>query len=64
MEAGEFKDGEKVLRAKIDLASPNMHMRDPLMYRIKYAHHHRTGDEWCISRCMILLMAKAIALNK
>ncbi|MDB5247101.1 MAG: glutamine--tRNA ligase/YqeY domain fusion protein [Segetibacter sp.] len=48
MRAGEFKDGEKVLRAKIDLASPNMHMRDPLMYRIKRAHHHRTGDEWCI----------------
>ncbi|MDQ6813850.1 MAG: glutamine--tRNA ligase/YqeY domain fusion protein [Bacteroidota bacterium] len=48
MKAGEFKDGEKVLRAKIDLASPNMHMRDPLMYRIKHAHHHRTGDAWCI----------------
>ncbi|HSU51104.1 MAG TPA: glutamine--tRNA ligase/YqeY domain fusion protein [Segetibacter sp.] len=48
MKAGEFKDGAKVLRAKIDLASPNMHMRDPLMYRIKHAHHHRTGDEWCI----------------
>lgn len=48
MRAGEFKDGEKVLRAKIDLASPNMHMRDPLMYRIKHAQHHRTGDAWCI----------------
>jgi glutaminyl-tRNA synthetase len=48
MKAGEFKDGEKVLRAKIALASPNMHMRDPLMYRIKHAHHHRTGDKWCI----------------
>ena len=48
MRNGEFKDGEKVLRAKIDLASPNMHMRDPLMYRIKHAHHHRTGDKWCI----------------
>jgi glutaminyl-tRNA synthetase len=48
MKAGEFKDGEKVLRAKIDLGSPNMHMRDPLMYRIKHAHHHRTGDKWCI----------------
>ncbi len=48
MRAGEFKDGEKVLRAKIDLASPNMHMRDPLMYRIKHAHHHRTGDKWGI----------------
>ena len=48
MKAGAFKDGEKVLRAKIDLASPNMHMRDPLMYRIKHAGHHRTGNEWCI----------------
>jgi glutaminyl-tRNA synthetase len=48
MRAGEFKDGEKVLRAKIDMASPNMHLRDPLMYRIKHAHHHRTGDKWCI----------------
>lgn len=48
MRKGEFKDGEKVLRAKIDLASPNMHMRDPIMYRIKHAHHHRTGDNWCI----------------
>jgi glutaminyl-tRNA synthetase len=48
MKAGEFKDGDKVLRAKIDFASPNMHMRDPLMYRIKHAHHHRTGDAWCI----------------
>ena len=48
MRAGEFKDGEKVLRAKIDLASPNMHMRDPIMYRIMHAHHHRTGDKWCI----------------
>lgn len=48
MRKGEFKDGEKVLRAKIDLASPNMHLRDPLMYRIKHAHHHRTGTNWCI----------------
>ncbi len=48
MRAGKYKDGEKVLRAKGDLASPNMHMRDPLMYRIKQAHHHRTGDKWCI----------------
>ena len=48
MKAGKYKDGEKVLRAKIDLASPNMHMRDPLLYRIKTAHHHRTGDKWCI----------------
>lgn len=48
MRAGKYQDGEKVLRAKIDLASPNMHMRDPIIYRIKHAHHHRTGDKWCI----------------
>lgn len=48
MKAGKYKDGEKVLRAKGDLASPNMHMRDPIIYRIKHAHHHRTGDAWCI----------------
>jgi glutaminyl-tRNA synthetase len=48
MKSGEFSDGSKVLRAKIDMASPNMHMRDPVMYRIKHAHHHRTGDKWCI----------------
>lgn len=48
MRNGEFREGEKVLRAKVDMASPNMHLRDPLMYRIKHAHHHRTGDKWCI----------------
>jgi len=48
MRAGKYSDGEKVLRAKIDMASPNMHMRDPIMYRIKKAHHHRTRDNWCI----------------
>lgn len=48
MKDGKFKDGEKVLRAKIDMAHPNMHMRDPILYRIKRAHHHRTGDTWCI----------------
>jgi glutaminyl-tRNA synthetase len=48
MRAGEFKDGEKVLRAKIDMAHPNMMMRDPIMYRIIHANHHRTGDRWCI----------------
>ncbi len=48
MKAGEFAAGEKVLRAKIDMASSNMHMRDPLMYRIIHKDHHRTGDKWCI----------------
>jgi len=48
MRAGEFAEGSKVLRAKIDMASPNMHLRDPLMYRIKFDHHHRTGDKWKI----------------
>lgn len=48
MRKGEFPDGSKVLRAKIDMASPNLHLRDPLMYRIKREHHHRTGDEWVI----------------
>ena len=48
MKAGEFADGEKVLRAKIDMAHPNMQFRDPIMYRILHASHHRTGDKWCI----------------
>lgn len=48
MKAGEFEDGSKVLRAKIDMAHPNMQFRDPIMYRILHAHHHRTGDKWCI----------------
>ena len=48
MRDGEFGNGEKTLRAKIDMASPNINMRDPVMYRIKKEHHHRTGDEWCI----------------
>ena len=48
MRKGEFAEGSRVLRAKIDLASPNMHLRDPFMYRIKFARHHRTGDAWCI----------------
>ncbi|MCB9292357.1 MAG: glutamine--tRNA ligase/YqeY domain fusion protein [Lewinellaceae bacterium] len=48
MRAGDFPDGSKVLRAKVDMASSNMHMRDPIMYRIKRDHHHRTGDEWII----------------
>jgi glutaminyl-tRNA synthetase len=48
MRAGEFKNGEKVLRAKIDMASPNINLRDPVLYRIIHANHHRTGDAWCI----------------
>jgi len=48
MRDGKFEDGKMVLRAKIDMTSPNMLMRDPIMYRIKHQHHHRTGDEWCI----------------
>ncbi|MEL6106150.1 MAG: glutamine--tRNA ligase/YqeY domain fusion protein [Planctomycetota bacterium] len=48
MKAGEFDDGSRTLRAKIDMASPNMNLRDPVMYRIMRAHHHRTGDKWCI----------------
>ena len=48
MREGKYPDGSKVLRAKIDMASPNMIMRDPILYRIKHANHHRTGDQWCI----------------
>ncbi len=48
MRAGDFPDGAKVLRAKVDMTSPNMQLRDPIIYRIKHAHHHRTGNAWCI----------------
>ena len=48
MRKGEFEEGSRILRAKINMASPNMHMRDPVLYRILYATHHRTGDKWCI----------------
>ena len=48
MRNGEFEEGKYLLRAKIDMSSPNMHMRDPILYRIKYAEHHRTGNKWCI----------------
>ena len=48
MKNGEYPDGARVLRVKIDMTSPNMHMRDPVIYRIKHEHHHRTGDQWCI----------------
>jgi len=48
MRSGEFKDGSRVLRAKIDMASPNLNMRDPVIYRILHAEHHRTGNTWCV----------------
>jgi len=48
MRAGEFPDGSRTLRARIDMASPNLNMRDPVLYRIQHAHHHRTGDAWCL----------------
>ncbi len=48
MTAGEFETGSRVLRAKIDMASPNLNMRDPIIYRVLKAHHHRTGDKWCV----------------
>ncbi|MFO0455290.1 MAG: glutamate--tRNA ligase family protein, partial [Planctomycetota bacterium] len=48
MRKGEFKNGEKTLRAKVDMASPNMNLRDPAMYRIRHSAHHRTGNKWCI----------------
>jgi len=48
MREGRYADGQKVLRASVDMASPNMHLRDPILYRIKHAHHHRTGETWCI----------------
>ena len=48
MKGGEFPDGSRTLRAKIEMASPNINLRDPVMYRVKRAHHHRTGDAWCI----------------
>lgn len=48
MTAGEYEDGAKVLRAKIDMASPNMNLRDPIIYRIRHVHHHQTGDKWCV----------------
>lgn len=48
MQSGKYRDGEKVLRAKVDMASPNMQLRDPIIYRIKHAHHHRTGNKWCV----------------
>ena len=48
MKNGEFEDGSRVLRAKIDMSSPNINMRDPVIYRVAHLHHHNTGDKWCI----------------
>ena len=48
MRQGEFPDGAKVLRAKIDMAAPNINLRDPILYRIRHVHHHQTGDKWCL----------------
>jgi glutaminyl-tRNA synthetase len=53
MKAGEIDEGEKVLRAKIDMSSPNLNMRDPVLYRIVKAPHHRTDDQWVYTLCMI-----------
>jgi len=58
MQAGEFKEGERVLRAKIDMSSPNMNLRDPILYRIRHATHHQTGDEWVSIPPTILPMGK------
>jgi hypothetical protein len=55
-----IQKGSHVLRAKIDMSSTNMLMRDPLMYRVLHHHHHRTANDWKIYQCMIMLMAKAI----
>jgi glutaminyl-tRNA synthetase len=64
MRAGEFDDGAKVLRAKIDMAHPNMNMRDPVMYRIKRMHHHRVGDAWCIYPSYDFTHGQSDALEK
>ena len=64
MKAGKYKEGEKTLRAKIDMSSTNMLMRDPLLYRIKFAHHHRTGDKWCIYPMYDFAHGQAIRLKK
>ena len=57
MRAGEFADGDHVLRAKIDMSSPNINMRDPVIYRIRHVAHQRTGDAWCIPRCTTTCIA-------
>src|SRR5690606_37141449 len=64
MKAGKYKDGEKVLRAKIDMAHTNMHMRDPILYRIMRAHHHRTGNAWCIYPMYDFVHGQSDAIEK
>src|SRR5207302_5486542 len=64
MRAGEFEDGAHVLRAKIDMASPNLNMRDPILYRIRHAAHHRTGDAWCIYSMYDFVHALSVALER
>lgn len=56
MKEGEFEDGSMTLRAKIDLASGNFNMRDPVLYRISHMHHHRTGNQWCIYPMYVMLI--------
>jgi glutaminyl-tRNA synthetase len=63
MKAGEFADGTRTLRAKIDMEHINMLMRDPVIYRIKHAHHHRTGDKWCIYPMYDMAHGKVIQLK-
>src|SRR6476620_5075224 len=64
MKKGEFPDGSRTLRAKIDMTSPNMLMRDPVLYRIKHAHHHRTGDEWCIYQMYDIAHGQSDSIEK
>ena len=63
MKAGEFPDGARVLRAKIDMSAPNINLRDPVMYRIRHAEHQRTGDKWCIYP-MLRLGPRAVRLDR
>ena len=64
MREGEFSEGSRTLRAKIDMSSPNMLMRDPVIYRIKFAHHHRTGDKWCIYPTYDMAHGQSDAIEK
>ena len=64
MKNGEFPDGSHVLRAKIDMASPNINMRDPIIYRVAHMTHHNTGDKWCIYPMMTLLILSRMPLRE